>query len=61
MHYWNFTNTKDKIVHLLCAAYVGGLYGRTIVECVREFGEQETEEAVAEFKANFKENLDKID
>lgn len=61
MHYWNFNNTKDKIVHLLCAAYVGGLYGRTIVECIREFGEQETEEAVEEFKANFKKNLDKID
>ena len=60
MHYWDFTSTKDKIVHLLCAAYVGGLYGRTIVECIKEFGEQETEEAVYEFKVKFKENLKKI-
>nr|DAU23748.1 MAG TPA: Tethering Ubl4a to BAGS domain [Caudoviricetes sp.] len=60
MHYWNFNSTKDKIIHLLCAAYVSGLYGRTIVECIREFGEKETEEAVHEFKENFKENLKKI-
>ena len=58
MHYWDFTNTKDKIVHLLCAAYVGGLYGRTIIECIKEYGEQQTEEAVTEFKANFKSNLE---
>lgn len=61
MHYWDFTSTKDKIIHLLCAAYVSGLYGRTIVECNKEYGEQETEEAVYEFKAKFKENLEKID
>lgn len=22
MHYWDFIDTKDKIVHLLCAAYL---------------------------------------
>lgn len=60
MHYWDFTNTKDKIIHLLCAAYVGGLYGRTIIECIKEFGEEQTEQAVNEFKLNFKDNLNKI-
>lgn len=60
MHYWDFTNTKDKIIHLLSAAYVGGLYGRTIIECIKEFGEAETEAAVSEFKSSFKNNLDKI-
>lgn len=59
MHYWDFNNTKDKIVHLLCAAYVGGIYGRTIIECAREFGEEETQAAVEEFKANYKNNLNK--
>lgn len=61
MHYWNFTDTKDKIIHLLCAAYVSGMYGRTIVECTKEFGEKQTEEAVHEFKLKFKDNLKKID
>lgn len=59
MHYGDFTNTKDKIIHLLCAAYVEGLYGRTIVECITEFGETETEAAVSEFKSSFKDNLEK--
>lgn len=60
MHYWDFNNTKDKIIHLLCAAYISGLYGRTIVECTKEFGEEVTQEAVYEFKGNFKENLKNI-
>lgn len=60
MHYWDFIDTKDKIVHLLCAAYISGLYGRTIIECIAEYGEAETEAAVKEFKANYKTNLDKI-
>lgn len=60
MHYWDFIDTKDKIVHLLCAAYVGDLYGRTIVECIKEYGEQETKEALDEFKANFKDQLKNI-
>ena len=60
MHYWDFKDTNVKIIHLLCAAYVNGLYGRTIVECINEYGEKETEKAVSEFKANFKENLKKF-
>lgn len=60
MHYGDFTNTKDKIVHLLCAAYVSGIYGRTIIECITEFGEEATEDAVTEFKQSFKQNLNKI-
>ena len=60
MHYWDFIDTKDKIVHLLCAAYVGGLYGRTIVECIKEYGEEQTNEALEEFKANFKSNLERL-
>lgn len=60
MHYWDFIDTKDKIIHLLCAAYVGGLYGSTIVECTKEYGERQTKEALDEFKANHKNQLNNI-
>lgn len=53
-HFNEFKDTKDKIIHLLYAAYSEGLYGLAIVECVREYGEEETTNAVAEFKACYK-------
>lgn len=57
MHYYDFIDTNDKIIHLLCAAYMEGIYGRTIIECIKEFGEKETEKAVLEFKQSIKNNL----
>ena len=52
--YFNLHNTKDKIIHLLYAAYSVGLYGQAIVECSAEYGEEATYLAVQEFKANYK-------
>lgn len=58
-HYGDFSNAKDKIIHLLCRAYVEGLYGQAIVECVLHYGEEITNESVETFKADHKEYLER--
>lgn len=52
-HFGEFKDTKDKIIHLLFAAKIEGLYGLAIVECVKKYGEEETSLAVNEFKTYY--------
>ena len=56
-HYNQISDTKDKIIHLLYAGYMANYYGQCIIECITEFGEEKTKEAIAEFKANYKEGV----
>ncbi len=53
LHYGNMQTDVDKIIHLLSAARQNGIYGKALVECVREFGEEITQEAIAIFKTEY--------
>ena len=50
MHYGDYIDIQDKIIHLLYAAYYEGLYGQALIECNKEYGEDITYKAAKEFK-----------
>lgn len=60
MHYFDLNNAKDKAIHILYAGFVCGYYDECIEECVEEFGNGITNEAVHEFDEKFKMNCKEI-
>lgn len=54
MHYGDFINTQDKIIHLLYAAAFEGeaLYKQACDECINEYG-KDAIEAITYFEENY--------
>lgn len=55
-HYFDISNAKEKIVHILYAGYVCDYYEDSIIECINEFGEELTKKGVEYFEKHYKEN-----
>ena len=53
MHYYEYNNTEDKIIHLLVAALGEGLYEQAISECTIEYGQTNVDKAVKVFNEQY--------
>jgi hypothetical protein len=53
MHYYEYNDTEDKIIHLLVAAIGEGLYKQAISECAIEYGQATTDKAVTVFNEQY--------
>lgn len=60
MHYYEFNDSQDKIIHLLVAALPEGLCNQTIDECIKEFGYETTHNAVIVFKSEYKSLINRL-